>query len=279
MKNQMLTLCLLCIISPLFLSAQWTMPLGSMKKNGLNLGITNDKEFRFGYEGLLTPRSSLNFGLGYGLQNLDPEFKTEGQRVVVTTFPRQVQTHTTWLLFFPTISTKASVPLPPTYESKSRGRYLQRSLNFYGEYKHFFGGNLRHKIQNGFYLAPGLSIGKQRFATYTFLAGRKNEIKILSTTRSTFGIPVLVGSTTATSEELVSVVDYKETEKDQVRRMFLRPHLSAGLQLPIGNLLSFDFGARVFWSSDRFDPELQPEDPSASSSIRGTANGRIAIWF
>ena len=279
MKNQMLTLILLSIVFPLFLSAQWTMPLGSMKKNGLGLGFTHDKELRFGYERLLSPRSSLNFTLGYGFQNLDSKVSTKGEKVIVTTFPREVQNETVWVFIFPQFSTKASVQLPPTYETKNRGRYLVGSLNFYGEYKHFFGGNPQHKIQNGFYLAPGLSIGSQRFTNYTFFSGRKNEIQELGRRSITVGIPPLAGGITTIYDQSVSVVDYKEVKKDHVNEIYLRPHLGAGWQFPIGSLFSLDLGGRVFWSNEEFDPELKPEDPKAIASIRGAATGRLSIWF
>lgn len=279
MKNQILTLCLLCTVFPLFLSAQWTMPLGSMKKNGLALGFTHDKELSFGYERLLSPRSSLSFTLGYSLQNFDPKVSTKGEQVIVTTFPREVRQEVVWILFIPQFKTKASVQLPPTYETKNRGRYLVGSLNFYGEYKHFFGGNPQQKIQNGFYLAPGLSLGNQRFATYTFLSGRKNEIQELGTRSTTIGIPLLGGGTTTIYDQMVSVIDYKEVKKEHENETYLRPHLSAGWQFPIGSLFSLDLGGRVFWSSERFDPELEPKDPKAIASLRGAATGRLSIWF
>jgi hypothetical protein len=279
MKNQMLTLCLLCTFFPLFLSAQWEMPLGSMKKNGLGLGFTHDKELRFGYERLLSPRSSLNFTLGYGLQKLDSRVSTKGEKVIVNTFPREVRQEIEWIFFIPQIRTKASVQLPPTYETSTNGRYLVASLNFYGEYKHFFGGNQRHKIQNGFYLAPGLSIGRQRFATYSFLSGRKNEIQELGTRSTTVGILFLGSASTTIIDQMVSVVDYKEVKKEHINETYLRPHLSGGWQFPIGSLFSLDLGGRVFWSSERFDPELEPKDPKAIASIRGAATGRLSIWF
>lgn len=275
----MLTLCLLCIISPLFLSAQWTMPLGSMKKNGLGLGFTHDKELRFGYERLLSPRSSLNFTLGYSFQNLDPKVSTKGEQVIVTTFPREVQNEVTWILIIPKFKTRESVPLPPTYETQNGSRYLVGSLNFYGEYKHFFGGNPQLKIQNGFYLSPGLSFGNQRFTNYTFLSGRKNEIQELGTRSTTVGIPILGGVTTTIIDQMVSVVDYKEAKKEHVNKTYFRPYLSAGWQFPIGSLFSLDLGGRVFWSNEEFDPELKPEDPKAIASLRGAATGRISIWF
>ncbi len=275
----MLTLTLLCTVAPLFLSAQWEMPLSAMKKNGLGLGFTHDKELRFGYERLISPRSSLNFTLGYGLQKLDSRVSTKGEQLIVTTFPREVRHEVVWILIIPQFRTKASVQLPPTYETKNRGRYLVGSLNFYGEYKHFFAGNLSHKIQNGFYLAPGLSLGSQRFATYTFLSGRKNEIQELGIRSTTTGIPPLAGGTTTIYDEMVSVIDYKEVKKDHVSEIYFRPHLSAGWQFPLGNLFSLDLGGRVFWSSERFDPELEPKDPKAIASIRGAATGRLSIWF
>lgn len=275
----MLTLILLCIVFPLFLSAQWTMPLGAMKKNGLGFGLTHDKELRFGYERLLSPRSSLNFSLGYSLQNFDPKVSTKGEQVIVNSFSREVRNEIVWILLIPQFKTKASVPLPPTYETQNRGRYLVSSLNVYGEYKHFFGGNLRHKIQNGFYFAPGLSIGNQRFANYSFLSGRKNEIQELGTRTTTVGVPLLGGVTSTFIDQKVSVVDYKQVTKENVGKTYFRPHLSAGWQFPIGNGFSFDLGGRVFWSSERFDPELEPKDPKAIASIRGAATGRLSIWF
>ena len=279
MKNPMLTLFFICTVFPLFLSAQWNMPLGSMKKNGLGLGFTHDKELRFGYERLLSRRSSLNFTLGYSLQDLDPNASTKGEQVIVTTFPREVRSETVWVLIFPQFTTKESVPLPPTYETKTHGRYLVGSLNLYGEYKYFFGGNPQHKIQNGFYLAPGLSIGSQRFATYTFLSGRKNKIQELGTRSTTLGIPPLAGGTTTIYDQMVSVIDYKEAKKDHEAKTYFRPHLSAGWQFPIGRLFSFDLGGRIFWNDEEFDPELRPEDPQAISTIRGAATGRLSIWF
>ena len=269
------------------LNAQQVHSFQEMKKNGIYVepipAISAKKELRFGYERMLSRHLTLNLGMGIGLKNDDPGLSTGANEQVASTFTREGHSELTWILFIPIWTSSYSAPAPEEWEESKDFHHLKSHFTASAELKYYLTSDRRSKLPNGLYLAPGLTWGRDLYSVYHETSGSRNHIEVYDTRSNTWGLPILLGSSSDDWTERVSVIQYETRDKETKTHQYLHPYLRAGYQLPIGRHFAVDLSAQLLLKTGK---EAFPEEdpfsffgPSLKDIVQKSASLRISYRF
>ncbi len=289
MKKQMFATCLvLCSFCLSSLQAQSLDTFQKMKKNGVYVEpitpFLEKKELRFGYERALNRKLSLNMGFGIGLKKEDPNYSDIATEKVVNSFTREGKSELTWVLFIPVWSSSYSAPLPAEESFEEESHFLRAHQFASAELKYFLITDQKNKLANGLYVAPGLTGGREVYSVYNYSAGTRNQIEVYDENSNTWGIPVLLGSSSDSWTERVTVFEYENRTRTTKVHSYLHPYLRAGYQLPIGSSFTVDLSARVLFKTGKEAFPEQTDFPfffgNNGKKISQTSMAlRVSYWF
>ena len=289
MKKQISALCFtICCIASIALQGQQVPSFQAMKKNGIFVEpfapLGAKKELRFGYERMLKRDLSLVIGLGTVLKNEDPRLPETSTEHAAYSFTRECESYLSWFLIIPVWTTKSDKPLPDESETVTESRYLRSHIFATAELKYFLHSNPRNKLPDGLYLAPGLKGGRELYSTYTQTRGSRNLIEVYDVDSETWGLPILLGGTSDTWTERVTVYEYEKRTRESKTHLYLHPYVRAGYQLPLGKSWTVDLsgqmlfkvGKEAFPDEDEFEFfNFGPRKKIAETS----AVLRLSAWF
>ena len=290
-KQVLLTIATMLILGLGSLSAQQIISFDAVKKNGLYAEplavFGKNKEARLGYERMLSRTIALNIGVGAGLNNEDPGLKTIDQEYFHHSFTRTGKSTLTWFLIIPIWNTSYSAPTPKETENVQTSRYLKSHYFSTAELKFFLTSNLQRKVPNGLYLAPGVEGGRNTHTLYEHATGSRNQIEVYDASSNTWGIPILIGSSSSSWTERVTVYKYETRTVATEVKHYLRPYMRLGYQLPIGDHFSIDLSGQVFVKEREqtpFDDQFFNFSPNFGrrnlfKRMGSTAAVRVSCWF
>lgn len=278
MKKELFTTCLVagCLLLNA-LHAQQIPSFEAMKKNGITLDpvsiISKKRELRLSYDRVLSRKISMQFEMGLGLKNEDPDLPTFSNEEVKSVFTREADRFLVWFVLIPIWNTTYSKEAPPEWKEIQTSQYIHSNVFGSLEFKFFLISNPRTKLPNGLYLAPGLTIGKKRYSIYRYTHGQRNQIEGYDKETDSWGIPIIFGSYSSTWTERVTVIGFESRTRKTESSVYGYPYVRGGYQIPIGRCLTLDLSGQLLFKTG-IDPLA--EKPSFPTFFSNPLKNRTA---
>ncbi|MBK8566077.1 MAG: hypothetical protein IPN76_22725 [Saprospiraceae bacterium] len=211
--------------------------------------FTNRGELQLGFQHQSNRKKSFELELAVQVKGSeDPKLDPYFNQTLVGTEIKTVHKGVGFFLFLPVFIGKDGKDKDWTEKTVHREYYTTNHGSITASYRFYLVPTMHDQVPGGFYLSPGLTIGKRGVAEYIYAEGQKGYVTTLDTDLkpdelNPWGIALgtgFIGKVKVVEENLY---DFSRLEIKRYHKNYLVPQLRLGFQLPIARHFSADLSA------------------------------------